>query len=1059
MEKLRGKKVAVRRAFNRAEWLNVKLEMIEQRIITHVVPLREWEKREAIYADIEKYDWVERDWRRIRLGETWGAEDRICFFRRRVVLPREFAGRYAALRMVFGGESLVYINGREANGLNPMRDFVPLTPRARAGQAFDVEVIAHVWSFPDDVRNEVDADQHILQQADLIAVDKVVESAWYDLKVAYDAAMAFELVNPEIYNFIIERLSAALMLADRYESDPGRYRRALCRAAAEVRRTIYASEVFRPEGKIWMVGHSHLDIAFHWATRHGARKAARTAVVQLALMDEFPEFRFCQTQPWTYACIKRFWPRVFARLKEKVRAGQWEPIGAMWVEPDCNLPSGESLVRQMLLGQRFWEREFGIRSRTVFMPDVFGCSWILPQIMRRAGVNYFLTHKQSTWNDTNTFPHSLFWWKGIDGSRVLAVIPSSHFISQVLPQQLLENWTKWRQRREFPESLYCFGYGDGGGGPTRQMLEYARRVKHLPGLPRMEHTRVEDYLDRAVKKARNLPVWEDELYLEMHRGTYTTKGHFKRWNRLAECAFREAELWSALRFACGGAADSAYPQERLNRGWDALLTNQFHDIIPGSHTEQVAEEGYITFPRNLRLAEEIRDAALQALAAGVDAGGLLVVVFNSLPWERTDVVETIVRVTGDFHLVDGSGRPVVFQVVGREGEATRIVFVAEDVPSVGYCTFRIVPGAPPRKARRAELRVARDLLENAFFRLRLERGGCLESIRDKRAGREVLPRGALANRFQLFEDKPGIYDAWDIVRFYKEEEFALPPAESVEIIETGPVRAALRITRRIRDSRLVQDLILYAQLPRIEFRTRVNWKERQKLLKVAFPVDVHTRTATYDLDFGCIERPTHANTSWDEAKYEVCAHKWADLSEGNYGVSLLNDCKYGHDIRDGVMRLTLLKGSVYPDEFADIGEHEFTYWLYPHAGDWRVAGTVRLGHEVNAPLRAVTLKGTGAQRAAPVPPQMSFLRINCPNVMLTALKKAEDSDDLVLRFVELHNQRCQVAVELAQTVLGVRECNLLEDDGRRVPHGARSFAFALGPFEIRTFKVKVGGMR
>jgi len=1013
MEKLRGKKIAGRRAFDRAGWIELKLEMIEERIVTDCVPLREWAKREAMYDNIEKYRYLDKGWRRISLGEMWGAEDHICFFRRKVVIPEAFDGKYVAMRMNFGGESMVYINGVAANGINVMREIVPLTERARAGESFDVRLISHVWSFPDDVRNEVDADEHIVQRADLIAVDKLLESAWYDLKVACDAAMALREANPQAHDFILQHLNDALMFADPPEKDHAAFRRSVLRAAAHARDTIYAGDVARPQGRMWMVGHSHLDIAFHWATKHGARKAARTTAVQIALMDEFPEFLFCQTQPQTYREMN------------------------------------ESLVRQVLLGERFWKREFGAVSRTVFMPDVFGVSWILPQIMRRAGVEYFLTHKQSTWNDTNTFPHSLFWWQGIDGSRVLAVIPSSHFISQAKPEQLLENWTKWRQRREFPESLYCYGYGDGGGGATREMIEYGRRMKHMPGFPDMDFCRTEDYMDRALAGARELPVWQDELYLEAHRGTPTSKGHFKRWNRLTERAFREAELWRAVRMLPGGA----YPQDRLNDGWDKVLTNQFHDIIPGSHTEQVAEEAYETFPRNLRIGEDVRADALRGLVARVNTAvrkGTPIVVFNSLPWRRTDVVQvTVSRKAGAFRIVDPCGEPVPYQVIGGSARKTEIVFLAENMPSVGYRTYRAERGEPGGGA--SVLRATKRGMESPAFRLRFDRSGRLTGVRDKRAGREVLAEGAPGNRFQIFEDRPGIYDAWDIIRFYKEEEFPLKGPVSIKVVECGPVRCVVRITRPILESTLTQDVILYAGLPRVEFRTHVDWKERRKLLKVGFPVAIHAQNATCDLDFGCIQRPTHATTSWDEAKFEVCAHKWIDLSEGGYGVSILNDCKYGHDVRGNLMRLTLLKGSVYPDEFADLGEHDFTYCLYPHEGDWRAGGTVRAGHELNAPLIPVVAKAAGGA----LPAEASFVQIDRPGVMLTALKKAEDSDDLVLRFVELHGARGPVTVRFAFALESVAECNLLEEQDEPVEHAGRTFAFQVEPYQIRTFKVRV----
>jgi len=1057
--------VNIRRGLNREERLNEKILELTRFVYPDREPLDGWWKREALYRDVETFEYVEPRWQRIRIGEVWGSADRICFFRRRVRVPKRFAGRPVVLRMDVGGESTVFINGVAGDSLDPHRHEILLTERARGGETFDVRLETHVWSFPDDVRTHTEGDSHRLEAAELRTVDREVERCLYDFRVAYDAALA-QADRPEIFDFILSRVETAMDMVERYAQDAEVLKRGLRRGSAFLRRELYKSDAYRVPGRLCLVAHSHLDIAFHWWIHHGARKTRRTMAAQLALMDRYPEFRFCQSQPKTFNDLKVHYPEVYARVREAVRRGQLEVIGGMWIEPDGNLPSGESFVRQVLFGQRFWMREFGVMTRTCWVPDIFGCTWILPQILKRAGMDFFVTHKQSTWNDTNSWPYSLFMWRGPDGSEVLGCIPPTHFIGQCRPEQLRANWEGHRQRHIFPQSMCNYGWGNGGGGPTPDMIEYAKRLRRFPGLPSTEITSAEEYLRRAWRHRRALPVWEDELYLEMHRGTYTTKGALKRCNRKAEFLLREAEIFSSLARLRGGGADT--PQADLNDVWADLLVNQFHDILPGSHVHAVAEKALPLSENVCRRAEAARDAAVERLAGRVDTcvlppasprgADIAIVVFNSLNWRRSDVV----RVTAPTRarrlaLVDGDGRPVPFQEVRRTAGAVDLVFFAEDVPPVGYRAYRLIAGRA-REAPRPAARCTRRALENAFFRIGLDRQAYFTSLVDKRAGRELLVPGRPGNLLQLFEDQPGVYDAWDISLTYRDLEWPVKGLRSFRVVESGPVRTVVRTRRRVRMSTVTQDIVLYEHLPRIDFVTHVDWRERQKLLKVAFPLDIHAREAAYDLDYGTIRRPTHRNTSWDRAKFEVCAHKWADLSEGDYGVSLLNDCKYGYDIErlgpgeaDGnLMRLTLLKGSVYPDEWADWGEHTFTYALYPHAGSWAEGGTVRQAYQLNVPLRAVCTR----THAGDLPPAVSWLSLDAENVFLGALKRAEGGDDLILRLVELHNARRKVQVRLGLEVSRVSECDLLERDERTLRAGRRSFRFEMRPAQIRTFRLK-----
>ena len=1070
MAMMGGNQVNARRAFTRPELLNERIEHFRSFLHPRVVTVDEWEKREALYPEVETFTWVDDDWRPIRIGEIWGRADHICFFRRTIALPDEFAGQRVVLRMNVGGESTVFVNGSARDSLDPHRHEIVLADPAEPGQRLDVLLETHVWSFPDDVRTGTEADAHRFLQAEIATVDRDVEAAYYDFRVAYDAAMAQG--DPERTDYLLRRIEAAMEQVDRFTRDRDAFKKSLRRGVAHLQREVYRHDAWRVPGHLCLVAHSHLDIAFHWWIHHGVRKTRRTMVAQLALMDRFPEFRFCQSQPKTFNDLKVHYPEVYERVKAAVKRGQLEPIGAMWIEPDGNLPSGESFVRQVLFGKRFWQKEFGVETRTCWLPDVFGCTWILPQILRRSGVEFFVTHKHSTWNDTNPWPYNLFIWRGPDGSEVMGCIPPTHFIGQARPDQLKANWEQHKQKHIFAQSMYNYGWGNGGGGPTADMVEYARRLRRFPGLPSTEITRAEEYLRRAWKHRRELPVWENELYLEMHRGTYTTKGALKRLNRQAEFALREAEAFSCLARiseAAGPKASEAPPQTTddpapepvLAEVWNDVLVNQFHDILPGSHVHEVAERALPVAERAVARAREVRDRCLDRIASCVrtEGEGRPLIVFNSLGWPRSDIVRASVPGAPEgVSIVDSDGAPVPCQEVARTADSATLLFYAESVPAMGYRVFRAVPHAAPAAAKPLKATLRR--LENAFFRLAINRQGCLASLLDKRAGRQLLVKGMEGNRFQLFDDQPGIYDAWDIAPSYRQTEWAVRGLQSIRVVESGPVRCVLRTQRTVRNSAITQDVVLYAHLPRVDFVTRVDWRERQKLLKVGFPVDVHAAEVTCDLDYGIIRRPTHRNTSWDQAKYEFCAHKWVDVSEPGYGVSLLNDGKYGYDVErlgpdrpDGnLLRLTCLKSSVYPDEWSDLGEHEFTYALYPHLGDWRDAGTVQQAYALNVPLIALPVEARPGLLGA----AGTWLDVECSprdSVAVGALKKAEDSDDLILRLVELHQRRARVKVRFGFEASGVVECDLLERDERRMPAGRTGFTFEIRPGQIRTFRL------
>jgi len=630
------------------------------------------------------------------------------------------------------------------------------------------------------------------------------------------------------------------------------------------------------------------------------------------------------------------------------------------------------------------------------------------------------------------------------------------------PYQVAGAWKRYQNKRINQDVLVSYGFGDGGGGPTREMLEHGRRLAGgLAGCPAVRMGTVADYfrrLERTVAGQDLLPVWNGELYLEYHRGTYTSVGQNKRYNRKSELLYQELECFCSLAALLG----QPYPSDEIRSGWETILLNQFHDILPGSSIREVYEESWKQYDEVLLRGERLRERALAAIRREMALPGDSVVVFNSLSFPRTEAA--FVRLPAGLPLpvlLDGDDRPVALQVVAEDvpgqpavpGEGPLAILCARDVPARGHLGFRLgAPSGDTMAIPGESMHIAPDRMENDYFRILLDERGAFVSVYDKAAGREVLPPGQRGNVLQAFEDRPLRFDNWDIDVYYREKMWEMADDVRIEAVETGPVRGRLRIERRFLDSVAVSHVCLYAEIPRIDFHTEIDWREDRILLKAAFPVDILADKATYDIQFGNVERPTHRNTSWDMARFEVCAHRWADLSEDGYGVSLLNDCKYGHDIRDGVMRLTLLKSGNDPNPQADRERHVLCYSLVPHAGGWREAGIPQMAASLNVPLLArVTGPGTGR-----LPGRMAWMELSAPNVLADTVKEAEDSGESILRIHEAFGRRTDVRIRFASVLEDVTACDLMERPLHPVDHDRHSFSIRIPPYGIRSFRIRFG---
>lgn len=814
-------------------------------------------------------------------------------------------------------------------------------------------------------------------------------------------------------------------------------------------------------------GHAHLDVAWLWPLWRTRQKVAHTVANALHLMERYPDYHFSMSQPQVYAYLKEDDPALYARMKAAIAAGRFEPVGMMWLEPDCNVTGGESLVRQLLQGARFFAEEFGERDHVVWLPDVFGYSAALPQLMRGCGINCFMTTKIS-WNQFNRMPYDTFRWRGIDGSEVLthfitaSAQPVKHlsdaqfytYVGNMSGGEAFGLWNHYRQKPINSELLYCYGWGDGGGGPTEEMLEAAHILGDLSGFPQVQLGRVDGFFQRLYQRVWDhpgLPTWVGELYLEYHRGTYTSQARTKQANRQVELRYREAEWLNAWSVSLGAASHQA----ALDAGWRTILLNQFHDILPGSSVNQVYIDSAEQYAESLQVAGEVWATAAATLfgqgAIEPEAVAPIYAVVNSLPWDRHEPVRLPLAAGSTLPLLTANGEPTVTQLV-EEQPGMQALLVAVAAPSYGYNLLEATSDLVASADHGTMLRVERNLLENDLLRIELDANGEIASLFDKQAGRELIPVGRRANQLVLYEDRPLRWDAWDIDIFYEEKPYPVHEIVDWQVVESGPLRAALEITRRCGQSSIRQRICLWRDSRRIDFVTSVDWQERQMLLRALFPLDLNASRATCEIQFGAVERPTHRNTSWDIARFEVCAQRWVDLSEGDYGVALLNDGKYGHSLRDNVLGLSLLKGAIFPDREADRGMHRFTYSLLPHPGDWRVAEVVRRAYELNAPLIAMPLaRHPSAGASGP----QSFLSVACDHVVVETIKVADDGDGLIVRLYEAHNQRGRARLRFGRPLESVEETDLLERPINRLAVDGDTVEVAVRPFEVKTLRVRL----
>ncbi len=969
----------VRRSLRPEEWTELRFGWLKRHIIGEKREIQNLQIRDARQVKEMEFEYYSDDYRPLKKGDIYFTPDGTAFIKADVDIPADLKGKELWFSLKTAAEICVKINGKYVGGVDPNRDRMLLSPYINENETLHIEMVGYNRSKPDDERNpeslSVRGCRQVFEGAYICTVNEDVQSLVYDFELLSDIAKS-ELFNEDYRAFLNKELNNAMNLID-FDGDE---LKGVKEAAGYIENVIYKNDTYKGTGDVCLVAHSHLDIAYYWRRIHAVQKNLRTVLIQLRLMDRYPHFKYAHTQPYTYETLEKYYPDVFEELKEKVKNGQFEPVGAMYVEPDCNVPNAESLIRQCLYGQKTYERMFGKRVNNAWLPDVFGNSWILPQILKKSGVDYFVSNKMSTWNDTNRFPHNNFIWRGADGSEVYACVPPTHFITWNMPSQIQENWEAYIDKDNGGQTLNMFGYGDGGSGCTEEMIELMERFDKLSIMPKCEHTTGAEFLEKNLKDNKNLQVWDGELYLEMHRGTFTTKSHIKRTNRRLEEKFRTAEMLSVLR--------GENNHGKITELYKTFLVNQFHDILPGSHIHPVYEDAMNDYAFVERELDEL-----------IGTGSKY---FNTLNFKRDAV--TFVK--------------------NKKGTATRYGVKGNwVVPNIAPLS-----GASIRKsAFKGEWFTFSDgVVETPFYAAKIKNDGSFEMLYDKQLGREWV-KGDF-NKLRLYYDCPGNYDAWDILPNYRDKQANLIATESIKITEQDTECVTFTASLKTDKSGFKINIRFFRQSKGIEVECNINWQESHKLLKAEFEPNILTRKAVCDTSAGYIERDTHQNTTWQQARFEVCHHKWCDLSEAGGGIALINDGKYGVGFLENSMSLSLLRATERPDVTSDLGEHSFCYMILPHEKSFADAEVNKLALQYNTPL---------------VKADVEWEFSTFEPLYLQTVKQSENGEMVVLRLCEQDGKRGKIKLNSNVSVLNMLEDKICETD-----------TIEYTPFEIITIGVK-----
>lgn len=968
----------VRRSMRPEEWTDLRFGWLKRHIYSSKWEITNLMIKDARQVSEMEFEYYLDDYRPLQKGDMYFTPDGTAFIKADVDIPKELQGKELWFSLKTAAEICVKVNGKYVGGVDPNRERMLLSPYVDDTKTLHFDMMGYNRSKPDDERNpeslSVRGCRQIFEGAYICTVNHEVQDLVWDFELLLDIAKS-DLFNEDYRDFLNRELNNAMNFID-FDSDE---LTGVAEAKKYVDEVIYANDTYKGAGDVALIAHSHLDIAYYWRRIHAVQKNLRTVLIQLRIMDKYPDFKYTHTQPYVYETLEKYYPEVFSELQQKVKKGQFEPVGAMYVEPDCNIPCAESLIRQCLYGQKTYKRMFGKYVNNAWLPDVFGNSWIMPQILKKSGVDYFVSNKMSTWNDTNRFPHNNFIWKGIDGSSVYACVPPTHFITWNAPSQIQENWEGYIDKDQGGQTMNMFGYGDGGSGCTEEMIELMHRFDKLSVMPKCEHMGGAEFLEKNLKDNKNLEVWDGELYLEMHRGTFTTKSNLKQKNRQLEFKFRTAEMLSVLR-----GDDN---RDTLTALYKKFLVNQFHDILPGSHIHPVYEDAMADYA-------EIETALDEIIGTGSK-------YFNTLNFERNALTF----------------------VPNKTGSATRHGakgnWLVPSIPALSSKTLRAT------KYNNDWFTYKNGTITTPFYTASLNSDGSFSSLFDNELCREWTDGDF--NKLKIYTDNPGNYDAWDILPNYKDKQIEIEVDEPLAICEQDGECVTFKAVLSTEKSSWTMLVRFFRQSRGIEVENQVSWNEKHRLAKVEFASNILTRKALCDTSAGFIERETNKNTTWQQARFEVCHHKWCDMSETGGGISLINEGKYGVGFDENKMSLSLLRATIRPDVTSDMGNHDFCYMIMPHSGDAVSADINKIALQYNAPL---------------VKADVEWLLPTFEPLYLQAVKRAEDSEMTVVRLSEQNGSRGEIKLDRTVKLLNMLEEEIGETD-----------TIKYSPFEIITLGV------
>ena len=960
-------------------------------------------------------------------GGNWVNErGKHFWFYKKVSIPEGFSPRCCEIAVqtcadgwFFGNpQFIVYIDNEIKNTL----DWQHTSFSFGGKRNFTLSLYGYIEKYiPGGCERECCIPGEVTFKATIIEKDLAVNKLVYDIRVVFDALSCIATDSPYYFD-ILNTLTNVFDVIDFRRLHSEEFNQSI-KQAQTLMDEFYKKQKVSDGPLVTLLGQTHIDVAWLWTKRQVREKAIRSFTTALDLLDKYPDFIFMQSQPVLYQYVKQDAPELYSRIQNMVKRGKWETEGALWVESDCNMISGESMVRQICYGKRFFKEEFGTESKVAWLPDTFGFSGALPQIFKKCGVTSFVTSKL-TWNEVDTMPYDSFTWKGIDGSKIFGYFLTAQdykrdgkkdrltiYNARLTVPQVFGVVDRYEPKRINNDVILTHGFGDGGGGPTPEYLEYAERLNRgINGIPRTENGTLGGFMNKLVKKIGDnplLPEWTGELYFEHHRGVYTSIAKIKRDNRKAEMDLMAAEIAATTANVVFG---TIYPKDELEVCWKKVLTNQFHDVLPGSSISDVYWETDVEY-------QIVKDSTLATIEQ-----------------LQEKLAENIKK---DKFLLFNPNNAVACDYALYDGKYYKLL----DLPAKGY---KVVDNLDDSCA----VIVGDYSIENQIYKVCFDENFEIISIVDKRFNRELIKKDKKANAFVAFEDYPGACDAWEIQAYYRDKRWAVNNLVSVEKVFEG-ARAGFKITRNYMDSVIEQTITLYDGGERIDFETDIDWHENNTVLKIEFPLDINYNKTVADAQFGYVERSVCRNTSWDEARFETCAHKFFDVSENGYGVSILNDCKYGYDALEDMVSLTALKCASFPFPDGDKCRHLFTYSIFAHEGGIN-ADVYTQAYSLNNPVRICKTCG----RSDKVNQEFSLCSTDKPNVIIETIKKAFDDDSIVVRLFEATNLKTEFTVNFGFNAVQVEVCDLLENPLEVLPVKDNAVKLIAKPFEIITLKIK-----